>query len=124
MGKCHEAVIRGAELLDDITPDWYKRIDTEELEISACYACVLGQVYGSYLSGIDSVFGLTLTIGRFDENDEGLNVAIQHGFEAPSAATENYSRRSETEYNILNHHWQKQIEKRIVNDGTIYEEGR
>lgn len=44
-------VARGVALLDQAQPRWMDLIDLELLELSGCYECVLGQVFGSYLDG-------------------------------------------------------------------------
>lgn len=46
-----KAVAEGVKLLDYAQPDWWKHIDLEELDMSGCYSCILGQLYGSYSVG-------------------------------------------------------------------------
>lgn len=38
-------VERGAALLDKKRPGWWKRISLDELDITSCFRCVLGQEY-------------------------------------------------------------------------------
>lgn len=112
MGKRHEAVIRGAELLDDIEPNWYKRIDQAKLDISDCTACILGQMYGEFV-------GPAMRIFHTSNASAAAETSIDYGFEAASARVgNNFGRRNTTEYMILTHYWNEQIEKRLLNDGV------
>lgn len=45
------AVSEGVALLDQAQPDWWKHINLDTLDMSACYSCILGQLYGSYAVG-------------------------------------------------------------------------
>lgn len=45
------AVRQGAQALDLMTPDWWKRI-IGPINLSSGYHCVLGQVYGDYSEGL------------------------------------------------------------------------
>lgn len=45
-------VNRGAALLDEKVPGWWERIDLEQLQLSSCIRCVLGQLFGIYGQGI------------------------------------------------------------------------
>ncbi len=46
-----ERVARGAALLDEQRPGWAGEINTEELEMSCCFDCILGQLFGDYCHG-------------------------------------------------------------------------
>lgn len=83
-----EAAARGARLLDDIKPGWYKLIDLGQLDMGNCYRCILGQVYGDY----DRAIGLwpeaadlttVLPIEMILPNDR-IDFAVDHGFSLPS----------------------------------------
>lgn len=56
---------RGAQRLDLTTPDWRSKVDPNTLSLKSMQDCVLGQVYGHYLKGLDEI---NLYIGK------------QHGF--------------------------------------------
>lgn len=48
---------RGAAFLDNtVRKDWRSKIDTDTLDISSSYNCILGQIFGSYHDGIDAIF--------------------------------------------------------------------
>jgi len=50
-----ERVARGAALLDEKIPGWFRSVDVDTLQISSCHLCVLGQLSGStggnYIAG-------------------------------------------------------------------------
>lgn len=45
------AVEEGVKLLDYAQPGWWNHIDLDTLDMSGCYSCILGQLYGSYVIG-------------------------------------------------------------------------
>lgn len=45
-------VYLGAEWLDEKRPGWWQSIDLDRLDISDCDRCVLGQVFGGFLVGV------------------------------------------------------------------------
>ncbi len=51
----HEAASRGAALLDERNPGWWRRIDLDKLNVRSIHCCPLGQVYGRYGPGIDAL---------------------------------------------------------------------
>lgn len=44
-------VAAGAALLDQVEPDWYRRIALDELGMETCDRCILGQLHGDFLAG-------------------------------------------------------------------------
>jgi hypothetical protein len=50
-------VERGAALLDMEAPGWTSKIDLDTLNIAHTDFCVLGQVYGDYDAGLDTLGG-------------------------------------------------------------------
>lgn len=45
-------VERGAQLLDEIEPGWFQRIDLTDLDLSDPTCCVLGQIYEDFSNGV------------------------------------------------------------------------
>lgn len=41
-------VERGAALLDEVRPGWFREIDVKKLDLSQATNCVLGQLYGNW----------------------------------------------------------------------------
>lgn len=48
----------GAEFLDMKQPGWYEGVSTRALRMEDCTECVIGQLTGSYFSGIQQKFGM------------------------------------------------------------------
>ena len=49
-------MMRGIALLDDYGPiNWRAQIDLDRLDIQSGFACVLGQLYGTYSRGADAL---------------------------------------------------------------------
>jgi hypothetical protein len=46
-----ERVKRGAALLDEVNPDWYRTVAVHRLVMSDCHRCMLGQLFNSYQQG-------------------------------------------------------------------------
>lgn len=55
-GLYAERVARGAALLDEKRPGWFRAVDLDGLELSSCEACVLGQLFGGYVAGTWALF--------------------------------------------------------------------
>jgi len=53
-----KTVARGVELLDERLPGWDEEITVENLNLSNCRECVLGQLFGEYDKGL-RVLGLS-----------------------------------------------------------------
>lgn len=50
-----ERVEAGAAFLDERHPGWVDDIDTEKLDLIDCRVCVLGQLFGSFSRGLDTL---------------------------------------------------------------------
>lgn len=51
-------VARGAALLDEKEPGWWEKIRIEELALSSCYRCVIGQLLGNREGSVGFVRGV------------------------------------------------------------------
>lgn len=91
------AVARGAALLDEKFPDWYKRIDLDALAMDNCCRCVLGQLFGLYSEGAERI-GLWYN-GGFP----GATERVNHGF----------VRWTQEETVRLNPYWIAAIQERL-----------
>lgn len=45
-----------AELLDEVMPDWYTKIDERLLNLTSGTKCIIGQLYGGYGAGMRKLF--------------------------------------------------------------------
>ena len=75
------AVRHGAALLDRAMPGWRSAITVSRLDLLDLEECVLGQLYGSYGTGMTALFGTAAT----SEN------ACLHGFDLPEADYRDWS---------------------------------
>lgn len=69
-----QRVERGALELDRVEPYWYKKVPVNELNISSCFKCIMGHVFGEYTFGVFKVSNLNA------EFKAGEDWAINHGF--------------------------------------------
>jgi hypothetical protein len=89
-----ERVQRGIELLDAKVPGWASRINLDNLQLSDCVECVLGQLFGRFSKGADEL-GLDYCSSKIRD----------HGFDAqPSDATGDFQR--------LQKEWVRRIQER------------
>ena len=56
-GQLAERVAAGAALLDERAPGWRAKIDTAVLDLDSDERCILGQVFGGYVAGLESLGG-------------------------------------------------------------------
>lgn len=49
------AVKRGAALLDEANPEWFRSISVADLHIQSDISCILAQLYGDYLTGLHAL---------------------------------------------------------------------
>lgn len=56
-GSAESRVAVGAALLDQTVPGWWQRVDLETLDICRYNRCVLGQLFGDWIVGLDALFG-------------------------------------------------------------------
>jgi hypothetical protein len=84
-------------LLDERLPHWVNRVDPRSLNMGDPLACVVGQVFGSWIKG-GRVLGLS-----WDES-------IEHGFEVDEGPY------IYTRYAALTREWRDAIEERQDDD--------
>jgi hypothetical protein len=83
-------VARGVALLDEKRPGWRAEVNSDILDMASDTACVLGQLYGRYISGC-SALGITAGVQ-----------ATRYGFDAVTSA---YTDPVDTESNALTEAW-------------------
>jgi len=72
----HDAVYRGATLLDRVRPGWEYQVDVQQLDISCPFHCVLSEVFGRYGRGLVELFGSAAVIGP-----DPWNLPTWYGFD-------------------------------------------
>lgn len=94
-----QRVANGATLLDSKEPGWAGTVNLDTLDIVDVFVCVLGQVFGSYIRGLDVLA---------DVPDFNNMSAADHGFSLYDwEAFEDYDDRSEAD--ALFEAWQDEI---------------
>ncbi len=89
-----EAVQRGVALLDEKRPDWWKEVDPDRLSMGSPWSCTLGQLYGSYGTGLKELE----LLGAF-----GRSLGVKYGFYAMSFE----------DYDELTRLWRLEINSRL-----------
>lgn len=100
-------VKRGAELLDRERPGWAREIDVHRLEVNSHCNCVLGQVYGTFLSGC-------FALGTHEEAENGFLVTFRSpdfGFSLWGSETANGRMAAYAELDRL---WIAEIRARLM----------
>lgn len=126
MKPAAERVARGAKLLDEKAPGWHYLIQLDELKMSSCHTCILGQLFGpafeacvledsgippfvefgnGYREGCYSPFDIgKFAMGAPSDDLEDTDAWVElHGFITGS---------SDTEYAELTALWAAEIAKR------------
>ena len=57
MTKTQERVQRGIAFLDRNAPGWRDKIDLATLDLVNCKRCVIGQIFGEYVKGVNVILG-------------------------------------------------------------------
>lgn len=65
MTAVQRRVNRGARLLDKVSPGWYQDVNTDYLNMSSRYDCVLGQIYYGFTYGVGRVGISWKLVGRY-----------------------------------------------------------
>jgi hypothetical protein len=83
--ELHTRMMRGVEALDATTPNWWKDIDLERLNLKDCVNCVLGQLYNNYTTGVQALTELLdenhLHADEHFDDSTGHIVASHYGFD-------------------------------------------
>lgn len=45
----------GAKFLDKVEPGWYRKVNPLKLDMRSCVDCVLGQLYGEFILGMETL---------------------------------------------------------------------
>lgn len=89
------AATRGASLLDSRVPDWFRQINTSELNLASTTYCTLGQLFGTYYDGLTAL------------NVEGDDRRYYYGFSTP-----------DDNYEALTEAWLNEIASRLAEPAT------
>ena len=107
MTPMRDRVAAGAALLDAVRPGWAEVVEPADLAMESCADCVLGQLYGHYAKGLESL-GL----------DPFVAVPSPFGFEITGSDVEGGGRVFAA-YDRLAGFWRDEIAARLVPAGVV-----
>ena len=117
-------VARGARWLDEVVPDWWKRIDVDNLDLSDGYECICGQLFreegaarkeSGYNYAWNSLFAqanawITGLVKSLDPDATADEIEERRAKVAASLGFDNWDRRNH--YSALQREWKKVIKSR------------
>jgi hypothetical protein len=98
-------VKRGAALLDQVRPGWWREIALDRLAMESCNDCILGQLYGGFDNGVRTLDLNGMTDDWFRD--------VTHGFEVRPLVAK--SREDILRlYAVLANLWRAEIRARLA----------
>lgn len=88
----------GAEYLDEHRPGWFNSVHEETLELASQCDCVLGQLYGNYIAGLNCLSSSTDSV-----------FPMRYGFTFVN---------DEAEFDVLEDQWLKEIAARKARENA------
>lgn len=124
--QIHSLAEKGANVLDVVSPNWYKSVDENQIDMNDCWGCVLGQVFGSYTDGLEAIDGASKVVPTLayvqeecPSDDSNVNIAIgqSFGFSIPLLS-------DDREWMVLGKAWAAEIQERRNRDAGIVSSGK
>jgi hypothetical protein len=109
--KARERVERGATYLDEVDPGWYRRVDSDTLELGDGQHCVLGQLHGEFRLGLGRSHLITMSSAP----RASLSPA-NYGFKCVDGVSDEWQAR---DYALLNAAWKEAVRTRQEADPTM-----
>ena len=109
--QVRERVQRGAEYLDSVDPEWYRRVDSETLELEDGRHCVLGQLHGEFRLGL----GRSHLISMSSAPRTSLS-PVAYGFKCVENVPDEWQAY---DYDLLNEAWKEAVRTRQENDPVL-----
>lgn len=108
-------VARGAALLDQHVPGWWKKISLEQFAFVDSCNCILGQLFDArYDQGLKALFS------SYRLSDHEFPLDVEHGFDAAEQPWESFdSNQWLTEINTLEETWVSLIKGRYENGAVV-----
>jgi len=106
--RARERVQRGAEYLDDMDPEWYRRVDAESLELGNGRHCILGQLHGEFRLGLGRSHLITLSSAP-----RASLSPVAYGFKCVDDVPDAWRTY---DYELLNEAWRQAVRTRQEND--------
>jgi hypothetical protein len=111
--KVHERVRRGAAYLDDVDPGWYRRVDSETLELGDGRHCILGQLHGEFRLGLGRSHLITMSSAP-----RASLSPVSYGFKCVEGVPEAWQAR---DYELLNEAWKDAVRIRQEADPAMHD---
>lgn len=109
--KVRERVERGANYLDEVDPEWYRRVDAETLELEHRDHCVLGQLHGEFRLGL----GRSNLISLSSAPRASLSPTA-YGFKCVEGVSDEWQQR---DYALLDEAWMDAVRERQAADPSM-----
>lgn len=106
--NARERVQRGASYLDDVDPEWYRRVDAETLELADGKHCVLGQLHGEFRLGLGRSHLITMSSAP-----RASLSPVSYGFKCVEGVSDEWQDR---DYDLLNTAWKDAVRTRQTAD--------
>ena len=103
-------VQRGAAYLDEVDPEWYRRVDPVTLRLSSVSSCVLGQLHGGFRLGLSR----SMLINMSSEPRASLS-PVAYGFHCIEGLSE---AAQEQDYAYLDAAWREAVRQRQLRDAA------
>lgn len=104
-------VEQGAKVLDELVPGWYNRIALNILDLSSCYRCALGQLFGDFHKGTPY---LMVHVKNRPEIPIPTGLpAVDLGFDIESGHS--VTGVASDDFNMMTEAWTLEVEKRRAN---------
>lgn len=124
--QLHSLAEKGANVLDIVSPHWYKSVDETQIDMNDCFSCVLGQIFGGYSDGLEAIDGASKVIPALayvqeecPSSDSNVNIALgqSFGFSIPLLS-------DDREWVVLGKAWAAEIQERRNRDAGIVSSGK
>ncbi len=102
--RARERVQRGAEYLDGVDPEWYRRVDSETLELESGRHCILGQLHGEFRLGLGRSDLITMSSAP-----RASLSPVAYGFKCVENVPEAWKAY---DYDLLNEAWRQAVRSR------------
>jgi len=102
--QVRKRVQRGADYLDNVDPDWYRRVDSETLELDDGRHCVLGQLHGEFRLGLGRSHLITMSSAP-----RASLSPVAYGFKCVENVPDEWQAY---DYDLLNEAWKEAVRTR------------
>jgi len=109
--NARERVERGATYLDEVDPGWYRRVDSDTLELGDGRHCILGQLHGEFRLGLGRSHLITMSSAP----RASLSPA-NYGFKCMDGVSDEWQAR---DYALLNAAWKEAVRTRQEADPSM-----